>query len=276
MKKRSVEELKEIAKDLRKKVVTMLYEAGSGHPGGSLSAADFVTACYFREINVDPKNPKWEERDRFVLSKGHSCPVLYAALGTLGFFPEETLHTLRKEGSILQGHPNMECPGIEIPTGSLGQGFACAVGMAIGLKFDKKASRVFAVLGDGECQEGEIWEAAATANKYKLDNLVAFVDNNNLQIDGTIDEIMPLLNLGDKFKAFGWEVYDINGNDMEQILRTFDAIKETAHNGKPKCIVGHTVKGKGVSFMENVCDWHGVAPKEDQWKQALKDLGEVL
>ena len=275
MEKKSVQELKEIANDLRKKVVTMLYEAGSGHPGGSLSATDYVTACYFSEINVDPKNPKWEDRDRFVLSKGHSCPVLYAALSTLGFFPEEILHTLRKEGSILQGHPNMECPGIDIPTGSLGQGFACAVGMAIGLKFDKKSSRVFAVLGDGECQEGEIWEAAATANKYKLDNLIAFVDNNNLQIDGTTDEIMPLGNLVEKFKAFGFETYEIDGNDMEQILRTFDAIRENSDNGKPKCIIGHTVKGKGVSFMENVCDWHGVAPKENEWQQAMKELAEV-
>lgn len=272
MEKKTVEELKAIAKDLRKKVVTMLYEAGSGHPGGSLSAADFVTACYFIEINVDPKNPKWEDRDRFVLSKGHSCPVLYAALSARGFFPEETLHTLRQEGSPLQGHPNMNCPGIDIPTGSLGQGLACAVGMAIGLKFDKKSSRVFAVLGDGECQEGEIWEAAATANKYKLDNLIAFVDNNNLQIDGPTDEVMPLGDLGEKFKAFGWEIYNIDGNDMEQILKTFDAIKATAQNGKPKCIVGHTIKGKGVSFMENVCDWHGVAPKKEQWEIALKDL----
>lgn len=272
MKKRSVEELKEIARDLRKKIVTMLYEAGSGHPGGSLSVTDFVTACYFSEMNVDPKNPKWADRDRFIMSKGHSCPAQYAALGTLGFFPEEMLHTLRQEGSPLQGHPNMTCPGIEIPTGSLGQGIACAVGMAIGLKYDKKSSRVFAVLGDGECQEGEVWEATATANKYKLDNLIAFVDNNNLQIDGSTDEIMPLLNLADKFKAFGWEVYDIDGNDLEQILRTFDEIRARADNGKPKCIIGHTVKGKGVSFMENVCDWHGVAPKKEQWEQALKDL----
>ena len=274
MKKRSVEELKTIANDLRKKVVTMLYEAGSGHPGGSLSAADFVTACYFSEINVDPKNPKWEDRDRFVLSKGHSCPVLYAALGTLGFFPEETLHTLRQEGSPLQGHPNMECPGIDIPTGSLGQGLACAVGMAIGLKFDKKSSRVFAVLGDGECQEGEIWEAAQTANKYQLDNLIVFVDVNNLQIDGTTEEVMPLGNLAEKFKAFGFEIYEIDGNNMEQILDTFDAIRANADSRKPKCIIGHTIKGKGVSFMENVCDWHGVAPKKDQWEQALKDLEE--
>lgn len=276
MKKKSVEELKEIANDLRKKVVTMLYEAGSGHPGGSLSAADYVTACYFSEMNVDPKKPKWEDRDRFVLSKGHACPIQYAALGTLGFFSEEMLHTLRKEGSPLQGHPNMDCPGIEIPTGSLGQGFACAVGMAIGLKLDKKNPRVFAVLGDGECQEGEIWEAAQTANKYKLDNLIIFVDNNNLQIDGTTDEIMPLGNLVAKFRAFGFQTYEIDGNDMEQILQTFDKIRKTAKNGKPKCIIGHTVKGKGVSFMENVCDWHGVAPKENEWQQALKDLEEVF
>ena len=274
MKKRSVEELKEIANDLRKKAVTMLYEAGSGHPGGALSVADFVTACYFREMNIDPKNPKWEDRDRFVLSKGHSCPIQYAALGTLGFFPEEVFHTLRQEGSPLQGHPNMNCPGIDIPTGSLGQGFACAVGMAIGLKMDKKSVRVFAVLGDGECQEGEIWEAAATANKYRLDNLIAFVDKNNLQIDGTTDEIMPLLNLAEKFKAFGFEVYESDGNDMEKILQTFDAIREQSQSGKPKCIIGYTVKGKGVSFMENVCDWHGVAPKKEQWEQAMKDLGE--
>ena len=274
MKKRSVEELKEIAKDLRKKVVTMIYEAQSGHPGGSLSAADFVTACYFREMNVDPKNPKWEDRDRFVLSKGHVCPIQYAALGTLGFFPEEKLHTLRQEGSPLQGHPNHHCPGIDIPTGSLGQGFACAVGMAIGLKIDKKAARVFTVLGDGECQEGEVWEAAATANKYQLDNLIAFVDVNNLQIDGTTDEVMPNLDLGEKFRAFGWEIYNIDGNDMGQIVRTLDTIKMHSHDHKPKCIIGQTTKGKGVSYMENVGSWHGVAPNKEEYEQAMKDLEE--
>ena len=274
MEKKSVEELKEIAKDLRKKVVTILYEAGSGHPGGSLSAADFVTACYFYEMNVDPKNPAWAERDRFVLSKGHVCPVLYAALSTRGFFPEETLHTLRKEGSPLQGHPNFNCPGIDIPTCSLGQGLACAVGMAIGLKYDKKNSRVFAVLGDGECQEGEIWEAAQTANKYKLDNLIAFVDKNNLQIDGPTDEVMPLLNLGEKFKAFGFEVDDIDGNDMNQIVQTLDEIRGKGQNQKPKCIIGRTIKGKGVSFMENQVGWHGVAPKKDELERALKDIEE--
>ncbi len=271
MNKKSVEELKTIAKDLRRKIVTMVYEAGSGHPGGSLSAADFVTACYFYEMNVDPKNPTWEDRDRFVLSKGHAAPAQYAALGTLGFFPEETLHTLRQEGSILQGHPNMTCPGIDIPTGSLGQGIACAVGMAIALKADKKSARVFAVLGDGECQEGEVWESAQTAAKYKLDNLIAFVDNNGLQLDGSVEEIMPVGSLADKFKVFGWEVFEIDGNNMEEILKTFDSIKNSTTQ-KPKCIVGHTVKGKGVSFMENVVGWHGVAPKKDQFEQALKDL----
>ena len=274
MKKRSVEELKSIAKDLRKKVITMVYEAQSGHPGGSLSAADFVTAAYFYEMNVDPKNPKWEDRDRFVLSKGHVCPTQYAALGTMGFFPEEELHTLRKEGSILQGHPNMKCPGIDIPTGSLGQGFACAVGMAIGGKRDNKDYRVIAVLGDGECQEGEIWEAAQTANKYELDNLIVFVDNNNLQIDGTTDEDMPNLNLGKKFEAFGFDVYEIDGHDMNSIVRTFDTIRMHRRNKRPKCIFANTVKGKGVSFMENSCSWHGVAPNKEEYEQALKDIEE--
>lgn len=272
MKKKTVEELKAIAKDLRKKVVTMIYEAQSGHPGGSLSAAEFVTACYFSEMNVDPKNPKWEDRDRFVLSKGHVCPIQYAALGTLGFFPEEVLHTLRKEGSPLQGHPNMHCPGIDIPTGSLGQGFACAVGMAIALKLDKKSARVFSVLGDGECQEGEIWEAAQTANKYGLDNLTIFVDTNNLQIDGTTDEVMPNFDLGAKFKAFVFEIYEIDGNDMAQVVHALDEIRMHGHSGKPKCIIGHTTKGKGVSYMENVASWHGTAPNKEEYEQAIKDI----
>ncbi|MBE8955604.1 MAG: transketolase [Quinella sp. 2Q5] len=274
MKRRSVEQLKKIAQDLRKKVVTMIYEAQSGHPGGSLSAAEFVTACYFYEMNVDPKNPQWEDRDRFVLSKGHVCPIQYAALAARKFFPETVLYTLRKEGSPLQGHPNMHCPGIDIPTGSLGQGFACAVGMAIGMKLDNKPCRVFSVLGDGECQEGEIWEAAQTANKYRLDNLTIFVDVNNLQIDGTTDEVMPNRDLGEKFKAFGFEIYEIDGNDMAQMVRTFDEIRMHLHSGSPKCIIGHTVKGKGVSYMENVGSWHGVAPNKEQWEQAIKDIEE--
>lgn len=272
MKEVSVKELKNIATDLRKKAVSMIYEAQSGHPGGSLSAADFVAACYFREMNIDPKNPKWEDRDRFVLSKGHVCPIQYAALATLGYFPLDVLHTLRKEGSILQGHPDMKkCPGIDISTGSLGQGLACGVGMALCAKLDEKDYRVFVVVGDGEAQEGEIWEAAQTANKYKLDNLIVFVDNNNLQLDGTCDEVMPNIDLGKKFEAFGFENYEIDGHDMQQIVDTLDKIR-ASKNGKPKCIFAHTIKGKGVSYMENECSWHGVAPNEQEYKQAMEEL----
>ena len=272
MKNTSIPKLREIATDLRKKVVTMIYKAQSGHPGGSLSAADFVTALYFREMNIDPENPRYEDRDRFVLSKGHVCPIQYAALATLGYFDLEVLSTLRKEGSILQGHPDMKkCPGIDISTGSLGQGFACGVGMALAGRNDKKNYRVFVVLGDGECQEGEIWEAAQVANKYRLDNVIVFVDNNNLQIDGTCDEVMPNIDLGKKFEAFGFEKYEIDGNDMQQIVETLDKIR-SAKNGKPKCIFAHTIKGKGVSFMENSCAWHGIAPNDEEYKQAMDDL----
>ena len=272
MSEMSIKDLKNQATDLRKKVIKMIYEAQSGHPGGSLSAADFVTACYFKEMNLDPKNPKWEDRDRFILSKGHVCQIQYAALATLGFFDEEVLGTLRKEGSILQGHPDMKkCPGIDISTGSLGQGLACGVGMGIVAKQDNKDYRVFVVVGDGECQEGEIWEAAQTANKYKLDNLIVFVDNNNLQLDGTTDEVMPNINLGKKFEAFGFETFDIDGHNMEEIVATLDKIR-ASKNGKPKCIFANTVKGKGVSFMENQCGWHGVAPNKEQYEQAMKEL----
>lgn len=268
-------ELKRRAAQLRKVALTMIYEAQSGHPGGSLSAADFVAALYFSEMRIDPKNPKWEDRDRFVLSKGHVCPIQYAALGVLGYFPEEQLHTLRKEGSILQGHPDMKkCPGIDISTGSLGQGFACGAGMALAAKRDGKDYRVFVVIGDGESQEGEIWEAAQVCNKYQLDNLVVFCDYNNLQLDGTCDEVMPVLDLSKKFEAFGFETYDINGNSMEEIVATLDAIRESK-NGKPKFILGRTVKGKGVSYMENVCGWHGKAPNQAEYEQAMAELEEV-
>lgn len=276
MKNVSVRELEKQCIELKKKVITMVYKAQSGHPGGSLSAADFVTAAYFREMNLDPENPKWEDRDRFILSKGHVCPIQYAALATLGYFDEAVLDTLRKENSILQGHPDMKkCPGIDISTGSLGQGLACGVGMGIAAKKDKKEFRVFVAVGDGECQEGEIWEAAQTANKYQLDNLIVFVDNNNLQIDGITDEVMPNLHLGKKFEAFGFEMYEIDGNNMQQIVDTFDRIRMTK-NGKPKCIFANTVKGKGVSFMENQCGWHGVAPNAEQYEQAIKELDEQL
>lgn len=276
MKNVTVKELKKQCLELKKKVIHMIYVAQSGHPGGSLSAADFVTAAYFSEMNIDPKNPRWVDRDRFVLSKGHVCPIQYAALATLGYFPESELETLRKENSILQGHPSMnKCPGIDISTGSLGQGLACGVGMGIMAKRDKKDYRVFVVVGDGECQEGEIWEAAQTANKYHLDNLIVFVDNNNLQLDGITDEVMPNIDLGKKSEAFGFETYEIDGNDMQQIVDTFERIRMTK-NGKPKCIFGHTVKGNGISFMENECGWHGVAPNEEQYAQAMKELDAQL
>ena len=252
----------------------MIHKAQSGHPGGSLSVAEFITACYFREMDIDPKDPKWADRDRFVLSKGHVCPAQYAALAMRGFFPMEALDTLRKEGSILQGHPDMKkCPGIDISTGSLGQGLACGVGMAVAAKLDKKDYRVFVAVGDGECNEGEIWEACQTAYKYQLDNLIVFVDYNNLQLDGTCDEIMPPIDLGAKFRAFGFDVYEIDGNDMGQMVAALD-LAEAAKNGKPKCIFGHTVKGKGVSYMENQVGWHGVAPNDEEYKQAMAELEE--
>ncbi|HIX83172.1 MAG TPA: transketolase [Candidatus Megamonas gallistercoris] len=272
MKNTSVSELKKIAIELRKTAVTMIYEAQSGHPGGALSAADIVTALYFKEMNIDPQNPKWEDRDRFVLSKGHVCPILYAALGKLGYFPKEYLHKLRQEGSILQGHPDMKkCPGIDISTGSLGQGLSCAVGMAIAGKRDQKDYRVFAMLGDGECDEGQIWEAVMTGYKYKLDNLIVFVDNNRLQLDGTCDEVMPNIDLGKRFEAFGYEVFYIDGHNMEEIVATLDKIR-ASHNNLPKAVIADTVKGKGVSFMENQLGWHGVAPNDEQYKQAMEEL----
>ena len=264
--------LKERAKQLRKTAVTMIYEAQSGHPGGSLSAADMVAALYFSEMRIDPKNPGWEDRDRFVLSKGHVCPILYSALGLLGYFPESVLHTLRQEGSMLQGHPSMvKCPGIDISTGSLGQGAACAVGMALAGKRDGKDYRVFTMVGDGEINEGIVWEAMMCANKYKLDNYVMLFDNNGLQLDGTTDEIMPGLDMSKKAADFGFDVYEIDGHDMAQILDTFDKIR-AAKNGKPKFINAHTVKGKGVDYMENSLDWHGKAPNKEQYESAMEQL----
>ena len=269
-------ELQKKANEVRKGIVTAVHSAKAGHPGGSLSAADIYTYLYFEEMNIDPTEPKMEDRDRFVLSKGHTAPGLYSVLAQRGYFPVEDLKTLRKLGSYLQGHPDMKkCPGIDISTGSLGQGFACGVGMGIVAKADRKDYRVFVVLGDGECQEGEIWEAAQTANKYQLDNLVVFVDNNNLQLDGTTDEVMPNINLGKKFEAFGFETFDVDGHNMEEILAVLDKTR-ASRNGKPKCIFAHTVKGKGVSFMENQCGWHGVAPNDEQYAQAMKELDEQL
>lgn len=262
------------AKEVRKEILTMIHAAQSGHPGGSLSAADMMTALYFDELNIDPQNPKWEDRDRFVLSKGHVCPVLYTCLALKGYFPKEVLATLRKEGSILQGHPDMKrCPGVDISTGSLGQGLSVAVGMALAAKRDNKSYRVFSMVGDGESDEGQIWEAVETAAKYELDNLVIFLDRNRLQNDGTCAEVMPNGDLVAKFAAFGCQTWEIDGHNMGEILDALEAVR-TDQSGKPKCIVAHTVKGKGVSFMENVVQWHGMAPNDEQYVQAKKDIEE--
>lgn len=272
MEKLSDKALRLMAAKGRLMAVEAVYTAASGHPGGSLSCMDILTALYFNEMNVDPQNPHWQDRDRFVLSKGHVCPIQYSALGLLGFFPEEALHTLRKEGSMLQGHPSMvKCPGIDISTGSLGQGASCAAGMALAGKRDKKDYRVFTVLGDGEMNEGIVWEAMMTANKYKLDNYIMILDNNGLQLDGTTDQVMPGLDMSKKAEAFGFEVYEIDGHDMAQILDTLDKIR-VAKNGKPKFINAHTVKGKGVDYMENSLDWHGKAPNREQYESAMAQL----
>lgn len=276
MKEVSIQELKDKAVELRQAAVTMVYKAQSGHPGGSLSAADIISALYFKEMNVDPENPKWEDRDRFVLSKGHVAPIQYAALALKGFVPYETVNTLRQYGSPFQGHPDMKkCPGIDISTGSLGQGLSCAVGMALAGKRDEKEYRVFAMVGDGECQEGQIWEAAQTAVKYELDNLIVFVDYNRLQIDGTTDEIMPLQDIEKKFEAFGFETKNIDGHSMEEITAVLDEIRES-DNKLPKCVVANTIKGKGVSYMENVVNWHGVAPNDQEYAQAMEELAGGL
>lgn len=270
--KRDIHLLKEKAKEVRKTVLKMIYEAKSGHPGGSLSAADIMTALYFYELNVDPTHPKWEDRDRFVLSKGHVCPVLYTCLMLRNFFGMENVYELRKYGSILQGHPDMKrTPGVDISTGSLGQGLSCAVGMAIALKRDGKDSRVFALVGDGETNEGQIWEACQVAVKYQLDNLVIIVDNNGLQNDGECCNIMPLQSLVEKFIAFGLIAYEIDGHDMEAIVNNLDEIRHIK-DGIPKCIVARTVKGKGVSYMENVVQWHGMAPDQEQFEQAIQEI----
>ena len=267
--------LKSRAKELRKTALTMIYTAQEGHPGGSLSAADIVSALYFDELNLRPEDPKWADRDRFILSKGHVCPILYSALALRGYFPMETTKTLRVQGSILQGHPDMKvCPGIDISTGSLGQGVSTAVGMAIAGKRDQRDYRVFSMVGDGETQEGQIWEAVMCAVKYKLDNLTIIVDANRLQNDGTCEEIMPTGNLATKFAAFGCEVQEIDGHSMEEIIAALDGIRGK-NNQLPKVIVAHTVKGKGVSFMEDVVAWHGGAPNDEQYAQAMKEIEEA-
>ena len=267
----NIEDLKQKAKEIRKDIIEEVYSANSGHPGGSLSIADIMAVLYFNELNIDEKKPRWEDRDRLVLSKGHCSPALYAALAERGFFEKEELKTFRKIDSSLQGHPDLnKVPGVDMTSGSLGQGLSVANGMAIAGKIDKKSYRVYAIVGDGEIEEGQIWEAAMTANKYKLDNLCVIVDNNNLQIDGTIEEVMSSYPIDKKFESFGFNVINIDGHDYEQILKAFETAKNTKE--KPTCIIAKTIKGKGVSFMENKSEWHGKAPSEEQYNQAINEL----
>ena len=273
MKLTKVEELEKMARQVRKGIIEAVYSNQSGHPGGSLSVADILTVLYFKEMNIDEKNPNWDDRDRLVLSKGHCSPALYSCLANRGFFPVEDLKTFRNINSYLQGHPDKnKVPGVDMTTGSLGQGLSAANGMAIAGKMDGKDYRVYCILGDGEIEEGQIWEAAMAANKYKLDNLCVIVDNNNLQIDGTIEEVMSSYPIDEKFRSFGFEIIKIDGHDITEIIKAFDVAKNV--KGKPTCIIAKTIKGKGITFMENQVGWHGKAPNEEQYIQALQELEE--
>ena len=270
-----ISELEKKAKQVRRGIIEAVYSAKSGHPGGSLSIADVMTVLYFNEMNIDENNPKWEDRDRLVLSKGHCSPVLYSCLAERGFFEKENLKTFRNINSNLQGHPDMnKVPGVDMTSGSLGQGLSVANGMAIAGKLDNKNYRVYTILGDGEIEEGQIWEAAMASNKYKLDNLCVIVDKNNLQIDGTTDEVMSSAPLDDKFKSFGFEVIIIEGNNILEIMKAFAKVK-TVKN-KPTCIIANTTKGRGVSFMEDQVGWHGKAPNEEQYNLAMEELKEEV
>ena len=271
--KQKIEYLSEIAKKIRKSIIQEVYYGKSGHIGGSLSIADIITVLYFDEMKIDPQNPNMENRDRFVLSKGHCSPALYAALAYRGFFNIEELKTFRNINSNLQGHPDKKnVPGVDMSTGSLGQGLSIANGMALAGKIDKKDYRVYCILGDGEIEEGQIWEAAMTANKYKLDNLCVIVDNNNLQIDGTIEEVMSSYPIDQKFRSFGFEIIKIDGHDINEILNAFEVAKNIKN--KPTCIIAKTIKGKGVSFMENKAEWHGKSPNEEQYNKAMEELNK--
>lgn len=265
-------ELRKIANKVRQGVIEAVYHAKSGHPGGSLSAADIMTYLFFEEMRVDAKNPKKADRDRFVLSKGHASPLYYSVLANKGFFPPEKLSEFRSFGSILQGHPEMKhVPGVDMSTGSLGQGISAAAGMALSSKVFKIPYRVYSILGDGELQEGEVWEAAMFAGSKGLDNLYIFVDNNGLQIDGNIDDICSPYPIVDKFRAFHFNVFEIDGHNFEHIRETLNLAKKK-HNGKPTAIIANTVKGKGVSFMENMAGWHGKAPNKEEYELAVKEL----
>ena len=268
-------QLQKTACKVRMGVIESTHAAKAGHPGGSLSAADMFTYLYFKEMKVDPANPKWEARDRFVLSKGHTAPGLYSALALRGFFPVEDLKTLRHIGSYLQGHPNMNTvPGVDMSTGSLGQGISCAAGMALGLKAQGSSARVYTLLGDGEIQEGQVWEACMLASHYKLDNFVVIVDNNGLQIDGDVADVMSPYPIGDKLAAFGFHVNHIDGHDFSQIESALERAKEV--KGQPSAIVMKTTKGKCVSYMENQAGWHGKAPNDAEYEQAMTELNAIL
>lgn len=266
-----LENLQEKSKNIRRNIVEMVYAASSGHPGGSLSVADILTALYFSELNVDENNPKDENRDRLVLSKGHCSPALYATLAEKGFFSKDDLKTFRKIDSYLQGHPDMKkIPGVDMTSGSLGQGLSVSNGMALAGKLDNKNYRVYCIMGDGEIQEGQVWEAAMSSSHYKLDNLCVIVDNNNLQIDGKVEDVMNPYPLDEKFKSFGFNTLVIDGNNFEEILAAFENAKSV--KGKPTAIIAKTIKGRGVSFMEDKAGWHGKAPNEEEYKIAMEEL----
>jgi len=271
----SVEELKTMAATIRRDIIEMIHTAGSGHPGGSLSATDIVTALYFRVMRIDPQNPDWPDRDRFILSKGHACPVWYAALAERGYYDKSHLGTLRKTNSILQGHADMiKTPGVDMTVGSLGQGFSAGLGMALSGKLRNKDYHVWVVIGDGEMQEGAIWEAAMAGAKWKLDNLTVILDRNRLQNDDFVDDTMPIDPVPDKWRAFNWNIIEIDGHSMEEVVSALEKAKTV--KGIPTIIIAHTIKGKGVSFMENVAVWHGKAPSDEETQQALEEISQQI
>ena len=266
-----IKELEKKAKEIRKSIIEAVYSAQSGHPGGALSIADIMAVLYFDEANIDVNNTRWEDRDRIVLSKGHCSPALYGALAEKGFISKDEIKNFRKLDSILQGHPDInKVPGVDMTTGSLGQGLSVSNGMAKSAKLDNKDYRVYCIMGDGEIEEGQVWEAAMASNKYKLDNLCVIIDNNNLQIDGTIEEVMSSYPIDKKFESFGFNIIKIDGNNIEEIKKAFKNAKEM--KGKPTCIIAKTIKGKGVSYMENQVNWHGKAPNEEEYKIAMSEL----
>lgn len=269
----SIEDLRKKSKEIRRDIIEEVYNASSGHPGGSLSVTDILTVLYFNQMNINPDKPNDENRDRLILSKGHCCPALYATLANMGYFDKELLKSFRKIDGLLQGHPDMKkIPGVDMSSGSLGQGLSAANGMALASKLDKKGFRVYCIVGDGEIEEGQIWEAAMTSSHYKLDNLCVIVDNNNLQIDGKVKDVMNVYPIDEKFKSFGFETINIDGNNIEEIIEALQKAKIT--KGKPTAIIAKTIKGKGVSFMEDNVSWHGKAPSEEEYNKAILELGD--